>query len=174
MPNTLLQQTGERRTPHGLLAYSAGRPGRSGCGASAAEGHVRQAAGRGLVASRATQLALLGGMALSLGFMIWAGEPTSPTWWSDVLPFAAWVLLPYAIVGAAAFFVRHSPAAVGALFISALLLTASSAIALPYALIFDVRDQSALVFIGLPMWQIPGALLCDIVAIAVWFRCPAA
>lgn len=104
---------------------------------------------------------------MSLGFMAWAGEPDSVAWWTNVIPFLGWALSPYAILAIAALSLRRSNAARYTLLVGALLLFASSAFALSDALIFDVRDQSGLVFLGLPMGQIPGAVLCTVVAIAL-------
>lgn len=123
--------------------------------------------------ARGVTQALLGaGAAVSLGFMMWAGEPASAEWWAGVIPFVGWVLLPYAILEVAVIAVRRPSSAVVALLVGALLLSVSSAIALSYALVIDVRDQSGLVFLGLPMWQIPGAVLCAAVAVVLrlWSR----
>lgn len=119
---------------------------------------------------RVTQLVLGAGAALSVAFMAWAGEPTSGAWWAKVLPFAAWVLLPYAIIEAAVLSARRTRAVLPVLFVGAALLTASSLVALTHALILDVRDQSGLVFLGLPMWQAPGAVLCGVVALVLGQR----
>ena len=47
---------------------------------------------------RSTSLVLLLGFLTTLGFMVYAGEPSNPWWWLLFVPFAAWAGGPYVAV----------------------------------------------------------------------------
>lgn len=72
---------------------------------------------------RIARVLLFVGAATTLGFMAYAGEPTRASWWLFSLPFAAWTLLPYTLVGSEA---RRHPSDQGSL--SLLSLSAALAV----------------------------------------------
>ena len=50
--------------------------------------------------------ALAVGAVATLGFMVYAGQPESAVWFLGMLPFAAWALAPYGVLGWQAFVVE--------------------------------------------------------------------
>ncbi len=102
---------------------------------------------------RITQVLLLVGAATTLGFMAYAGEPTSASWWLLSLPFAAWTLLPYALVASGT---RRHPSNRGSsslLSLAAALLSGSSIVLLALTFVTQPDAQSGLVLVFLPLWQ---------------------
>ena len=107
---------------------------------------------------RTTRLLLLVGAAATLGFMAYAGQPGSASWWLFFLPFAAWTLVPYAL--AAAETSRHPSGrgSISVLCAAAAILSGSSIGLLYLAFVAQPDAQSGLVFIFLPVWQSLGLL----------------
>ena len=102
---------------------------------------------------RITRVLLFVGAATTLGFMAYAGEPTSASWWLFALPLAAWTLLPYALVASGT---RRHPSTRGSLSLlswTAALLSGSSIALLYLAFVAQPDAQSGLVLVFLPLWQ---------------------
>lgn len=109
---------------------------------------------------------LILGATVTLGFMLHAGEPWELWWWGFFVPFAAWTLVPYAVL---AFAVRRrdaGPAYAVTVCLGAALLAASSAAVLYSAFVAHLDPQSGLVLIFLPAWQLLG--LMPILVVAQW------
>ncbi len=107
---------------------------------------------------RVTLIFLSVGAVATLGFMVYAGEPGRASWWLFFLPFAAWALVPYALVCAET---RRHPANLGSLSLlnaATVLLSGSSVVLLYLAFVAQPVAQSGLVFIFLPVWQAVGLL----------------
>lgn len=99
---------------------------------------------------------LVFGAVITLGFMLYAGEPERPGWWLLFAPFAAWALLPF---GCFAAVVRKGLKARGARLVAvvAALLLAGLAFAALYAtFVVEPDPQGGLVFLFLPIWQMIG------------------
>ncbi len=107
---------------------------------------------------RITLALLTVGAVATLGFMAYAGEPGRASWWLFALPFAAWTLMPYALVAAEA---RRHPSNRGSLSllsVAAALLSGLSIVLLYLAFVAQPDAQSGLVLLFLPLWQSFGLL----------------
>lgn len=109
--------------------------------------------------TRATYVTLLAGASATLGFMAYAGaEPAGLAWWLSLLPFAAWALLPYALLAAAAHRRPANLASRSVVCAAAALLSGFSILVLYSAFVTHLDPQSAVVFVFLPLWQLIGLL----------------
>ncbi len=99
---------------------------------------------------------ILGLGAVTTLWFMWraGGEPSQPSWWLGVLPFAAWALAPYAAAALAVWRLRHSRVPTVVLFIAALLLSGFSVWVLYQVFVINLDAQSGLVFLFLPFWQL--------------------
>jgi SNF family Na+-dependent transporter len=107
---------------------------------------------------RIAQVLLFVGAATTLGFMGYAGEPTSALWWLLSLPFAAWTLLPYALVASEARRHASNRGSLSLLGLAAALLSGSSIVLLYLAFVAQPDAQSGLVLVFLPLWQLVAML----------------
>jgi FtsH-binding integral membrane protein len=99
---------------------------------------------------------LLLGVLTTLGFMVHAGEPSSPSWWLLFVPFAGWVSVPYAVVALA---VRRQPVVRSSqvvLLIAAIALATFGGYTLYGAFVTHIDAQSGIVFVFLPLYQLVG------------------
>jgi len=106
--------------------------------------------------ARGILVLLLVGASTTLGFMIYAGDPSRVWWWFFFLPFAGWALLPYAVVGAAARWRPFNGASRSVLCVAAALLSGISILGLHSAFVAYPDAQSGLVLVFLPLWQLVG------------------
>jgi len=107
---------------------------------------------------RVSLLVLLVGAVATLGFMVYAGDPASGSWWLFFVPFAGWALLPYALVGVATRWQPSSRGSQSVLCVAAVLLTCASVLLLYSAFVAQPDPQSGLILIFLPLWQGLGLL----------------
>lgn len=98
--------------------------------------------------------ALLVGVLVTMGFMLYAGEPTHLDWWLGFLFFGLWAFIPYFVVASMARRVSMSQPSLWVLLVAALLLTAGSSIVLYMSFIAQPDPQSGVVFVFLPMSQL--------------------
>lgn len=108
--------------------------------------------------------ALAVGALATLGFMVYAGRPESAVWFLGMLPFAAWALAPYGVLGMQVRRHAGSARASGVLLVASLLLSAASVFLLWQAFVVEPDAQSALVFVFLPLWQLVYAVIVSAVA----------
>jgi hypothetical protein len=100
-------------------------------------------------------LSLLGvGVLVTVAFMFHAGEPRRPTWWLGFIPFVAWALLPYGLVGLLASRLRASSRSIDVLAAAASLLSLSSSYLLYLGFVAETDAQSGLLFLFVPLWQL--------------------
>lgn len=105
-----------------------------------------------------TDLLLGIGGITTLGFMLYAGEPSEPTWWLLAIPFAAWSVIPYGALAVVARRLGNQQTA-SRIVLAAAALTSVIAIAALYTTFIAYADaQSGLVFLFLPVWQTVAAL----------------
>ncbi len=110
---------------------------------------------------------LAGGALLTVGIMVWAGEPTDFQWWVGVAPFALWALAPYILWSAVCCAARSAALSRLAL-IGACLLSGSSALFLLHAFFISLDAQSGLILISLPAVQLVAAVLLGL--LVLWIR----
>jgi hypothetical protein len=99
---------------------------------------------------------LILGFLTSIAFMIHAGEPRILSWWLLFFPFAAWTLVPYALVVQAA---RRQPASRSSqtvLLFAAAALLAFGSFTLYEAFVAHLDAQSGIVFVFLPLYELVG------------------
>ena len=113
---------------------------------------------------------LIAGGSATLGFMLYAGEPSRPLWWLAFAVFATWGLIPFACVAAVARRFADSRGSLRVLLLAAVLLSIGNAFLLYEAFVAQPDAQSGLVFIFLPMWQL--VALIPFLAIARALRSP--
>lgn len=102
---------------------------------------------------RSIQAALACGAAAVVGFMIFAGEPAQPLWWLGFLLFAAWGLVPFAIVYRFAQRNAASERALWVMLTAATFLAAGGFFVLRDAFLLHPDAQSGILFVVLPVWQ---------------------
>ena len=104
---------------------------------------------------RTVTFAILGaGSLLTLGFIIWDGEPRDPDWWVGVVTFGFWSLIPYALLGTLTHFFRGSTKSLVALLAGSAIIGFFALYVLVVAFVISPDAQSALVFLFLPFWQL--------------------
>ncbi len=96
------------------------------------------------------------GALITLGFMLYAGEPEKASWWLLFLPFAAWALLPYGCFAALTRKGLNSTAARAVVIVAAALLSGLAFAALYATFVVEPDAQGGLVFLFLPVWQLIG------------------
>jgi hypothetical protein len=106
--------------------------------------------------TRAILGGVLAGAVATLGFMIHAADRTRPSWWISFVLFAAWALLPYAAMGAAARLRPSNRSSRSVLLAAAVLLSGLSALVLYDVFVAHPDAQSGLVVLILPLWQLVG------------------
>ena len=112
---------------------------------------------------------LLAGASLTtIGFMVYAGRPSSASWFVEIAGIAAWALTPFATSAIATFLLRTSPASVKVLLAAAVLLFVSSTGLLIQAMLIAPDAQGGLIFIFLPLYQLVG--LSSLLLVAAWCR----
>ena len=116
---------------------------------------------------------LVGGALLTVGVMVWAGEPTDFQWWVGVAPMVLWALAPYILWSAVCCVARSGVLSRLAL-LGACLLSGSSALFLSDAFIISPKAQSALILMSLPAAQLVGAVILGLVLLWVRWRGAAA
>ena len=107
---------------------------------------------------RITFILLLVGAVATLGFMVYAGQPGRASWWLFALPFAAWTLVPYALVTAETRRHLSNRGSLSVLCAAAVLLSSASIVLLYLAFVAQPDAQSGLVLVFLPLWQSFGLL----------------
>jgi len=108
------------------------------------------------------------GSLVPLGFMVYAGQPSSLAWFVEVAPFAAWALAPFAAGGIATHLLGDSPASLMALLVAGIALVLVSLAVLYQALVATCDAQGGLIFLSLPFFELLGLL--PFLGAAVWFR----
>jgi len=103
-----------------------------------------------------TLTVLLLGFLTTLGFMLYAGEPSKSTWWLFFVPFAGWAGAPYAITGLAVRRSAASRASQVVLLLTAIALTGFGCSMLYTAFVTHIDAQSGIVFVFLPVYQLMG------------------
>jgi len=106
------------------------------------------------------------GALITLGFMVYAGRPSSLEWVVGVAPFAIWALAPFAGGALVCRVVRSSSRALGIVAAAAGLLAGVTAVLLHRVIVVEADAQSGLVFLFLPLWQSLG--LAPFVGFALW------
>jgi hypothetical protein len=96
---------------------------------------------------------LAAGSVITLGFMVYAGRPSSLGWFVQIAPFAIWAFAPFAGGALACRSVRCSPRAVAIVAAAAGLLTFGTALLLYRSFVVAPDAQSGLLFLFLPLWQ---------------------
>jgi hypothetical protein len=94
------------------------------------------------------------GVAVTFGFMVWAGDPRHVAWWVGAVPFALWASAPYAVLAVAAWALRSSRGASLTVFFTGIGVLISSFVILVSAFVTHIDAQSGLVFVFLPLWQL--------------------
>jgi hypothetical protein len=105
-----------------------------------------------------TLVVLVIGAVATLGFMVYAGFPTSPSRWFAFFLFAAWALLPYALLATAVRWRPSNRVSHSVLGVAAALMSGFSILGLYSAFVAHPDPQSALVLVFLPLWQLVGSL----------------
>ena len=113
---------------------------------------------------RSTSLVLLLGFLTTLGFMVYAGEPSNPWWWLLFVPFAAWAGGPYVAVALVARRPSSSRASRLIALLTAIGLTAFGAYSLFTAFVTHLDAQSGIVFVFLPLYQLIGVFPMVLIA----------
>lgn len=98
--------------------------------------------------------ALLVGVLVTVGFMLYAGEPGDPRWWLGFFFFGLWSFVPFLVVAYLAHRFSTSQRSLWTLLPAALLLTAANSIVLYMSFIAQPDPQSGVVFVFLPMMQL--------------------
>ena len=110
---------------------------------------------------------LVGGALLTVGIIVWAGEPSDSQWCVGAAPFALWALAPYILWSAVCYVARSAVLSRLAL-IGACLLSGSSALFLSHAFFISHDAQSGLIVISLPAAQLVATVLLGLVLL--WIR----
>ncbi len=116
-------------------------------------------------------MVLVGGALLTVGIIVWAGEPTDSQWWVGVAPFALWAVAPYILWSAVCCVARTAVLSRLAL-IGACLLSGSSALFLSHAFFISLGAQSGLIIISLPAAHLVAAVLLGLVMLWIRWRGP--
>jgi hypothetical protein len=93
------------------------------------------------------------GSLVTLGFMVYAGRPSSLGWFVGIAPFAIWAVAPFAGGAVACRAVRSSPRGLAIVAVAAGLIACGTAVLLYHALVVASDAQSGLLFLFLPLWQ---------------------
>ena len=112
--------------------------------------------------------ALLVGVLVTVGFMLYAGEPGHLDWWLGFFFFGLWAFVPYFVVAYMTHRFSTSQRSLWVLLPAALLLTAGSSVVLYISFIAQPDPQSGVVFVFLPMVQL--VALVPFLAVAFLLR----
>jgi hypothetical protein len=93
------------------------------------------------------------GSLITLGFMVYAGRPSSLGWFVGIAPFAIWVMAPFAGGAVVCRAVRSSPRSLAIVSVAAGLLACGTAVLLYHGLVVAPDAQGGLLFLFLPLWQ---------------------
>jgi hypothetical protein len=107
------------------------------------------------------------GSLLTLGFMVYAGRPSSVGWFVKIVPFAIWAVVPFAGGALVCRSVRPSPRGLAIVAAAAALLACGTAVLLYHAFVIAPDAQSGLLFLFLPLWQALGLAPFGVFALRV-------
>lgn len=110
------------------------------------------------------------GVALTLGALVYAGQPRSWLWFADVAWLAGWLVVPWLGCGLGTRAMRDSVPATKALLVASVLLLCSLVGALAVSFIGTPDAQRGLVFLVLPVWQLLCMLPPCLVATGLFLR----
>ena len=112
---------------------------------------------------------LVAGALLTVGIMVWAGEPSDFQWWVGVASMMSWALAPY-VLWFAVCCVARSGVLPRLAWLGAWLLSGSSAFFLSVAFVISPKAQSALILISLPAAQVAGAVVLGLALLWISLR----
>jgi hypothetical protein len=96
------------------------------------------------------------GSLVTLGFMVYAGKPSSLGWFVKIAPFAIWAVAPFAGGALVCRWVRSSPRGLAIVAGAAGLLACGTAVLLYHGFVVAPDAQNGLLFLFLPLWQALG------------------
>ncbi len=102
--------------------------------------------------------------------MLYAGEPTTPSWYVTAIPFLLWTSIPYGILLAFNRLFPSSPRKNGTVLLTAALISGFAIYCLVNAFFLNPDPQSGIVFIFLPLYQIAAAIIGGLISLALLKR----